>query len=178
MTKKSVSEPETSAKALQAGAAVEIVARAAGPEDVKSGLYFDYFAGLRGTVRKHYDDDTVAVIVDTASLPDQMRKRHQTQQETARTKWLDGLSDEARRKLTDREQQFSLSYTLLLVAPDLIPLDAKSEKQPPKPAPKPALVLDLDDATPMAEAPPRRTLAEIEADEQRHLEQRRSSSTE
>ena len=94
--------------------------------DVKSGLFYPHYQGLIGTIAKVYDDGTAAVTIDPISLPETLRTRHQAGSETQRRKWLDGLSDEARNRLSAAEKQFSLRYTLLVAVSDLTRLDRKS----------------------------------------------------
>ena len=48
-----------------------------------------------------------------------MRARHRAGSEAQRQKWLDGLSDEARNRLSAAEKQFSLRYTILVATSDL-----------------------------------------------------------
>ena len=74
--------------------------------DTKSGLFYPYYRGLTGTVAKLYSDNTAAVAVDPDSLPEDIRKRHQAGTDAMRQKWLDGLSDEGRNKLSAALQPF------------------------------------------------------------------------
>ncbi len=128
---------------LTEGAPVRLADRDTGAADTKSGLFYPYYRGLTGTIAKLYSDNTAAVAVDPDSLPEDIRKRHQAGTEAMRQKWLDGLSDEGRNKLSAAEKKFSLRYSLLVSLSDLLPADA------PEPA--------------------RRSIAEIEADEAAHL---------
>lgn len=98
---------------------VQIADREALAADLKSGLYYPYYRGLTGTVTRDYGDGTVSVSVDAGSLPEEIRLRHQAGTEAMRAKWLDGLSDEARNKLSASEKKFSLRYSLLVGAADL-----------------------------------------------------------
>ncbi len=110
------------------GEYVAIVEREVSAADVKSGLYYQHFAGLAGTVDRIYDSE-VCINVDTECLPDDILKRHSDIQESIRRKWLNGLSGEARHRLTPEERQFNLAYTILVHSDDL----AKSKKAAPKP---------------------------------------------
>ena len=74
-----------------------------------------------------------------------------------RQKWLDGLSDEARNKLSSSEKKFALRYHLLVAVSDLSLTDA--------PTPTPQTALAMDDAG----EPVRKSSAELEAAEARHL---------
>ena len=85
------------------------------------------------------------------SLPAEIRARHLTGTDAMRQKWLDGLSDESRNKLSASEKKFSLRYHLLVALEDLSPTDAPT---PP----------EADGAEPA-----RKSLAELEEAEARHL---------
>ena len=87
-------------------------------------------------------DKEVCVKVDPETLPEDVLKRHAEIQESIKRKWLDGLSGEARNRLTPEEKQFKLSYTMLVQAADLEkikpgPKPSKKETPAPQPA-KPA----------------------------------------
>ena len=107
------------ATAFLEGERVEIVDREANADDVKSGLFYNFFRGLTGTVQKVYTTDEIAVEVEQESLPDPIANRHTDVQENMKAKWLDGLSEEAKNRLTDKERDFKLRYTLLVHAKDL-----------------------------------------------------------
>lgn len=110
------------------GEYVAVVAREVTGADEKSGLYYRHFSGLSGTVDRIYGSE-VCINVDPESLPDDILKRHTDIQESMRKKWLNGLSGEARYRLTPEERQFNLAYTILVHSDDL----AKSAKSGPKP---------------------------------------------
>ena len=112
------------------GDVVQVVSREATPADAKNQTYYPYFVGLTGTVDKVYDGE-VCVKVDPEVLPADVLKRHTEIQESIKRKWLNGLSGEARNRLTPEEKQFKLSYTILIQANDL-----EKIKPGPKPAPK------------------------------------------
>ncbi len=118
---------KTADEPLASGTPVRIADREAGAADTKSGLFYPYYKGLTGTVTKDYADGTVSLSVDADSLPDEIRKRHQTGTEAMRTKWLEGLSDEARNKLSAAEKKFSLRYSILVGADDLTVTGAPAE---------------------------------------------------
>ena len=48
-----------------------------------------------------------------------------------RKKWLDGLSDEARNKLSAAEKKFALRYTLLSAVADLSPAASPASRKSP-----------------------------------------------
>ena len=101
------------------GERVEIVDREANADDVKSGLFYNHFRGLTGTVQKIYSTLEIAVEIEQESLTEAVATRHIDVQETMKAKWLDGLSEEAKNRLTDKERDFRLHYTLLVHARDL-----------------------------------------------------------
>jgi hypothetical protein len=137
---------------FQEGDRVQIVDREANPEDVKTSLFFNHYRGLVGTVQKIYPTEEVAVEVELASLPEAVAHRHNDVQEQMKSKWLDGLSEEARNRLTDQEKDFRLHYTILVSLKDLITPTTKAAAE---------------------DAPRRRTSAEIEAEEAAYLQRRR-----
>lgn len=112
------------AKPLTEGEAVRLADRETTAADTKSGLFYPYYRGLTGTIAKLYSDSTAAVAVDPGSLPDDIRKRHQAGTDAMRQKWLDGLSEEGRNKLSAAEKKFSLRYSLLVSVSDLSASDA------------------------------------------------------
>ena len=100
------------------GDVVQVISREVTPADTKNQTYYPYFAGLSGTVDKVYDNE-MSVRVDEEALPEDVRKRHAEIQESIKRKWLNGLSGEARNRLTPDEKQFKLAYTILVQAADL-----------------------------------------------------------
>ena len=158
---------------LAEGDQVQIADREPTAADTKSQLFFAHYRGARGTLSKLYADGTALVIADTGSMPGDVRSRHEAGAAAMRQKWLDGLSDEARNRLSAAEKKFALRYSLLVAQEDLRsegPAPAPPAAAPAKEAAAPAMhgddapVLDLD-------MPPasRKSLDEIEADEARHL---------
>lgn len=135
--------------------------------DAKPLPFYEYYRNLSGTVAKVFDDGTVSVTIDRASLPQEIRRRHEECEQRDRDKWLDKLSDEERNRLTAQQKQFSYRYTVLVAASDLLASDANS-----KPAPAPR-----EKAAPTAKAPPaadtpptpRPSLEDLTAAEERHL---------
>ena len=105
--------------ALKQGDSVVVVERNPTAEDAKSGLYYSHFGNLAGTVDRVYDDGTVCVDVSIDALPDGIRRRHEATQNAAKARWLDGLSGEARARLTEVEKQFDLSYKILVSSKDV-----------------------------------------------------------
>ncbi|MCX6374615.1 MAG: hypothetical protein NTU88_01000, partial [Armatimonadetes bacterium] len=119
---------------------VRIVDREVTPADTKGGMYYPYFRGLAGVVDKIYEKE-ICVLVDTESLPEGILKRHLDVQESIKKKWLNGLSGEARTRLTPEEKQFQLSYTILVQETDLEKTNPGDKPKPPsakRPAPSAA----------------------------------------
>ena len=145
--------------ALAAGQRVRIVAREATDDDFKSQMYFSFYAGLTGLVQKQYSEVEVAVEVEHECLTREIRKRHEDVRDQMKTKWIDGLSEEGRSKLTERERDFYLRYVVLVSAADLEIIEPKPVK------------VEAVSAKAVAEvvAPARKTLEEIEAAEQAEL---------
>lgn len=159
---------------LAEGSMVRLADREPTAADLKLQIFFPHYRGLTGTIAKLYADGTATITIDPESLPEDLRKRHQAGTEAMRQKWLDGLSDEARNKLSASEKKFSLRYNLLVAVADLSPTNAAA---PPPAAParersdktaQPSLELD---GVAAAAEPPRKSLAEMEAEEARHLEE-------
>lgn len=105
---------------LTAGDRVQIQTRDVTADDEKSGLYYSYFGGLTGTVDTIYNDGSVCMNVDLEALSQEARDRHLAMQEAERRKWLDGLSGEARNRLTPEQKQLKLSYKILVSNKDLV----------------------------------------------------------
>ena len=104
---------------LKEGDRVRIADREATPEDAKTGLFQNHFRGLTGTIQKVYATNEVAIEVDKETLSDAIATRHTEMQEQMKSKWLDGLSDEARNRLTPKERDFKLRYSVLVSLDDL-----------------------------------------------------------
>ena len=169
---------------LTEGSPVRLADREPNAADSKSGLYYPYYRNLTGIIAKLYADETAAVTVDPESLPNEIRARHQAGTDAMRQKWLDGLSDEARSKLSASEKKFALRYNLLVGLADLslgaalpapspaLPAPTQSAAQPAPAAKRGQEVaqasLDMDDLP----ATPRKSLEELDADEARYLAER------
>mgnify|MGYP000586760988 CR=1 FL=1 len=115
------------------GDRVKIVERPMTAADAKSALFFDYFCNLTGTVSKVYDDGTLTVDIDLDSLPEDVRRRHHEIEESVRRRWLDGLSEENRDKLSEKESAVKLEYKILIAESDLVSLGKSSEPSSSKP---------------------------------------------
>jgi ribosomal protein L21E len=156
------------AKTLREGDRVRIVDREVTPEDVKSGLFYNHFRGLVGTLQKIYDEKEAAVVIEVESMPETIAKRHIETEERMRNRWLDGLSEEARNRLTPQERAFTLRYVVLVALKDLLPYSepkaaAHATKTPTAKRPEAAPV----------ETPPRKTSEQLDAAEEAELAKRR-----
>ncbi len=156
---------------VTSGQSVRVVANPSGASDQKLPFY-DFFNDLTGSVGKVYDDGSATVVVDLKSLPEEVRQRHAANEQPMRDKWLGGLSEEEKNRLTASQKKFSLRYTILVSARNLLPLesarsDAKAgqahSSAPQKPA---AASAQAATAVPV---PTRRSLTDLEAEEERHL---------
>ncbi len=116
------------------GDLIEIVTREPNAEDVKSGIYYAHFGGLRGLVQKIYASGEAAIEVELESLPAEVATRHEEMRIQMQNKWLDGLSEEGRNRLSDAEKVFRLRYNLLVGQDDLIAPTAllKTKEEPPR----------------------------------------------
>ena len=152
------------------GDRVQIVDREATPEDAKSGLFYPYFRGLIGTVQKIYPSQEVAVELETESLPEPIAHRHGDVQEQMKTRWLDGLSEEARNRLSEQELDFRLRYTVLVALDDLTTPGKKAGAAPTRHASAPSAPKPVASAPPARSTaeplPPRRTSADLDAAEE------------
>jgi hypothetical protein len=101
------------------GDRVRITERTATPADTKTGLYYNYYAGLTGTVFKLYGNGPgtqAAIEVDITSLPDDVARRHRE----VRDQMLSSLTGDARRQsLVGGAHEFNLRYVILVGIGDL-----------------------------------------------------------
>ena len=157
---------------------VRIVARDVTADDLKNQMYFGHYGGLTGTIQKVYSDSEIAVEVDLASLPPEIRDRHNDVRDQMKTKWLEGLSEEGRSHLTEREKNFNLRYVVLVAGKDLERVSSAHSTSGTSDAnasegQSAEHVASIVEGT----AAPRKTLAEIEAAEQAELRKRASHGT-
>lgn len=100
------------------GDRVRIADRPATAQDLKSGMFFNHYRGLVGAVQKSYGAE-VAVEIELDALPGDIWKRHMQTRDQMRERWLQGLADDVRRKLTPEQKQFDLRYVVLVSVNDL-----------------------------------------------------------
>ena len=109
---------------ISTGDTVTVAKREQTPADIKSGLYYPHYGGLSGTILKVYGDEA-SILVDRDTMTTELRKRHEENEKSMKAKWLDGLSEEARNRLTGAEKKFALNYAILVAVADLAPGEAK-----------------------------------------------------
>lgn len=103
---------------LKEGESVRVNSRTVTPQDLKTGLYFNHYANLTGTVFKIYgsgDAAQAAIDVDIESLPIEVAQRHQE----TRDSMLRTITGERGRNTADAETDFRLRYVILVAANDL-----------------------------------------------------------
>jgi hypothetical protein len=111
--------------AFKNGDRIRILDRPANAGDLKSGLFYNHYRGLTGAVQKAFKSGEMAIEVDPDCLPESIWKRHMDVRDQMRQRWLEGLTDEARRKLTPDQKTFDLRYVVLVAAADV-----QKERQP------------------------------------------------
>jgi hypothetical protein len=153
------------------GDRVQIRDREATAEDVKSGLFYSHFRGLTGSIQKIYPTDEAAVEIEAESLAEAVKQRHAEVQEQMKTRWLDGLSEEARGRLSEQERNFRLHYTVLIRVNDLVAPGAKPAKEVPASTEKPAPAVPAKKPA-QEQTAPRQTAADYEAAEEAYLRSR------
>lgn len=162
------------ATTFKEGDRVQIIDREATADDAKSGLFYNHFRGLTGTVQKVYDTQEAAIVIEEESLDEPVSERHTDVQEQMKSKWLDGLSEEGRNRLTEQEKDFRLRYTILVSVKDLTPPSNKTVA--PKPVKEPAAVAASAPKELEADAPRRPTSADYDAAEEEYLRNRGTSA--
>lgn len=143
--------------AIKTGDYVRIRAREVTKADNESGLYFKHLGGLTGEVTRVAGAEVV-VRVERDSLPTDALKMHKHIEERVKDKFLAGLSEEGRRRLTPEEKAVSLNYVVVVKSDDLEPMKGA------KPAPKPKSVAEVP--------PPRATEEDYERAEEEYLRAR------
>ena len=114
---------------LKIGDRVKVAQREMTAADYKTGLFYDYFCKLTGTIERIYEDKTVCVRVEMDSLPEDVRKRHLEVQEAVKKRWMSGLSQEQRDKLSEADKAVKLGYNILIGEPD-VEVIGKSKSTP------------------------------------------------
>lgn len=154
------------------GDRVQIVAREQTNDDIKSRSYYPYMRGLRGTIYRLYNDGRAAVQVDLETLPEAVLTRHTQVQERMKNRWLEGLSEEARSRLTPEEREFHLNYVLLVHTDDLLPESKRSRAAKSETASPVQKAHSEPPTATNANVPKRKTLKDHEKAEEEFLKSR------
>ncbi|HZP80737.1 MAG TPA: hypothetical protein VFB21_03785 [Chthonomonadaceae bacterium] len=161
------------------GDRVQIIDREATAEDAKSGLFYHHLRGLIGTVLKVYPTEEASVEIELESLPEAVAQRHLDVQEQMKTRWLDGLSEEGRNRLTEKERDFRLRYTVLVAVKDLTAPGKRAVTAAPPKAVATAPAAAVKPAPVKAEEAPRRpTSADYDAAEEAYFQSRQRTGGE
>ncbi|MCH8273693.1 MAG: hypothetical protein IH851_02780 [Armatimonadetes bacterium] len=166
----------------KSGDRVRIKEREVKPDDRESNTYFAHFADLDGTVQAVYGKDEVAVRIDPECFRPLLAGVHKEAVRRMRAKFLDGLSEEQKRKLTREEKRFAANYVVLVKSEDLV-----KGREPPKSVPVPERD-DEDDAETydgtsvveeavyddpsIRDEAPRKSLSDLDAAEEEELRRR------
>ena len=104
------------------GEQIKIADRVPTNTDTKSGLYFNYYRNLTGTIFKIYgsgETAQVAVDVNLETLPSEVQQRHRE----VRDKMLGQLTGDAKKQSqAGGENEFNLRYVILVSMTDLLRL--------------------------------------------------------
>lgn len=152
------------------GDIVQIADREPTAADTKSQLFYAHYRRVRGTVSKLYADGSALVIAENGSLPNDVRSRHDSGTSAMRQKWLDGLSEEGRNRLSAAEKKFALRYSMLVSQADLRADGSAPDAVASAPTASSASASASDSA---AASPARKSMEDLEADEARHLSELR-----
>lgn len=105
------------------GDKVKIGERSVNPDDRKGNKYFAHMAGLTGTVGNAYTDGQVAIQVDKETLSPITLGVHDEAVRRMREKFLENLSEEAKKLLSPEELNFSAHFVHLVQEADLTKAD-------------------------------------------------------
>lgn len=167
------------ATTFKEGDRVQVVDREATAEDAKSGLFYNHLRGLAGTVLKVYPTEEASVEIELESLPEAVAQRHLDVQEQMKTRWLDGLSEEGRNRLTEKERDFRLRYTVLVAVKDLAAPGGKRAVVAAPPKAVAPVASAAKPARPKAEdALHRATSADLDAAEEAYFQSRQHNDGE
>ncbi|MEP0765221.1 MAG: hypothetical protein HRF45_01590 [Fimbriimonadia bacterium] len=151
---------------VQPGDRVRIKERAATEQDVASMTYFPHYAGLEGEVTRIYDSGEAAVTIDPDCLQPAAAEMHRKVQQRVADKFLAGLSEEGRKRLTPEEKEIRLNYVVLVQPADLEP--AKVAKTTAKPKAQP-------EGAEAATAPKRPSAKDLKKAEEEYLATRKKA---
>ena len=98
---------------------MRIVTRPLSEQDKKVYGFFEHMQGMVGIVENVYSKDEVAIKVDLASLGKIPSDIHKEATKKMRERFVEGVSEEARKSLTKDELEFVPHYVLLCRSDDL-----------------------------------------------------------
>ncbi len=125
--------------------------------EIESSTFFPHYGGLEGEVTRLFDNGEVAIRINRDLLPEGISKMHKHIEGRIKTKFMDSLSEEGRKRLTPEEKAINLSFQVLVKVDDV-----EGAKSTPKAAAKPA---DNPEH--------RKTAEELDAAEAEYLENRK-----
>jgi hypothetical protein len=166
------------ATTFKEGDRVQVMDREATAEDAKSGLIYNHLRGLAGTVLKVYPTEEASVEIELESLPEAVAQRHLDVQEQMKTRWLDGLSEEGRNRLTEKERDFRLRYTVLVAVKDLAAPGRRAVAAAPPKAVAPVASAAKPVRAKEEDAPNRATSADLDAAEEAYFQSRQHNDGE
>jgi ribosomal protein L21E len=142
---------------FKSGDKVRIRTRPVTAEEVEERSFMPHYCGLVGEVARTYDGGEVAVRVDPEHLSDDITRMHKQMEKRVKEKFLTGLSEEGRRRLSAEEKEINLSYVVIVKQADLEPVRGKRSRK----------------AEPESEAPHRPTETDLERAEEAYLKARK-----
>ncbi len=105
------------------GDRIKIVKRSVTADDRKSNKYFDHMADLTGVIGNVYSDGQIAIQVDKSVLSGVSLRVHDDAVQRMREKFLENLSEEAKKLFTPEELNFSAHFVHLVQEADLAKAD-------------------------------------------------------
>lgn len=107
---------------VKEGAKVRVASRPVTADDRRLGRYYEHMAGLTGTVGNIYEDGQVSVVIDKETLSEVTSDVHEEAVRRMREKFLDNLSEEGKKQLTQDELNFTAHFVHLVQESDLEPI--------------------------------------------------------
>lgn len=104
---------------VKEGDRVRVVTRELTDQDKKVYSFFEHMQGMRGVVENVYSTDEVAVKVDLDCLPKVPSDVHKAATKGMRDRFMENVSEEARKQLTKEELEFVPHYMILVRSDDL-----------------------------------------------------------
>jgi len=101
------------------GDRVRVVTRPVLAEDRRTNRYYDYMAGIEGTVQNVYGPEDIAVKADIPTTSEVAQAVHREAVRRLREKFISNVSEEAKAKLSKEELNFEAHYMVLVRSEDL-----------------------------------------------------------